>query len=170
MKCLRLFESWEYWNKKAGIRQLINQKYFPERFGVFEVPTQSVASQLSDSDARVVTPEPEKVSIPIENESVMIAHEDLYPAESDREVHDQQGYTGTIKGKITSADYYNNVIEVKGSDGTYYSLRIFPDNLSSYGKTQVRTFMKKGNYISCICTVAGARELEIVSATFTRTK
>lgn len=31
LKELNKYESWEYWHKNAGIKQLLNQKYFPER-------------------------------------------------------------------------------------------------------------------------------------------
>lgn len=159
---LNKYESSEYWHKNAGIMQLLNQKYFPERS---EVPQQEEMNSVSALDE--ITNEVKQTTPSKSSETFSVTHEELYPDEEDRASHDFQSYTDPINGVISHSDYFNNILEVRGDDGELYALRIFPQNLSTYAMGQVRYFMRKGNRISCIATVAGARELEIVAIKFT---
>ena len=159
---LNKYESWEYWHKNAGIMQLLNQKYFPEGSEVLQLEGIDSVSVIDEIANEVKQTTPSKSP-----ETFSVTHEELYPDEEDRASHDFQSYTDPINGIISHSDYFNNILEVRGDDGELYALRIFPQNLSTYAMGQVRYFMRKGNRVSCIATVAGARELEIVAAKFT---
>jgi hypothetical protein len=164
---LNKYESSEYWHKNAGIVQLLNQKYFPKKFESTQLNESYVDSGGVDSVDYGNDPILRRQTKTMALETFSVTHEELYPDEEDRASHDFQSYTDPINGIISHSDYFNNILEVRGDDGDLYALRIFPQNLSTYAMGQVRYFMRKGNRISCIATVAGARELEIVAAKFT---
>ena len=159
---LNKYENWEYWHKSSGIIALLNEKNFPKPKPIVKEEKNEWDSIVSAIKAKTKT----KV-VNTTTETFSVNHEELYPEDDERASHDFQSYTTPITGIISYSDYFNNIMEVRGDDGDLYALRIFPENLSTYAKSQIRYFMRKGNRIRCIATLAGARELEIVSATFT---
>jgi hypothetical protein len=178
---LNRYEGWEYWHKSAGIQTLLYKKFVAPTeatsmdSAVIEPATYSAPSeQYVDSvgssgeiyhwNSQLRRYELERKSTP---KTFSLEHADLYPDESERAGHDYQSYTQPISGTIKYADFHNGILEVNGDDGDLYALRIQPENLPTSQLSDVRYFMKAGNRIKCVCTVAGARELIIVSVTFT---
>ncbi len=51
LKELNKYESWEYWHKNAGIKQLLNQKYFPERSQVLNQEAMDSISEMPGKPA-----------------------------------------------------------------------------------------------------------------------
>lgn len=159
---LNKYKDWAYWHKSAGIQSLLYKK--------FVNPDVQADSSVVEYDPPTVNPEP--VSVPVTTpvstpKTFSLEQTDLYPDSEDRANQDYQTYTKPIVGTIKYADFYNGVLEVNGEDGELYALRLLADNLPTSLKSDVRYFLKAGNKIWCICTVAGARELEIVQVKLT---
>lgn len=173
---LNKYESWEYWHKNSGIISLLNNKYLSDNTGPVSTNTDSelteAIEELEPSKTSLTTPGSVLNTQSMETNvtKFSITHEELYPDLTDRDSHDFQTYTDQIAGTIQYADFYRGVLEVKSDDGQLYALRLIPDELPTSLKSDVRYFMRAGNRIACIATVAGARELIIVSATFTSNK
>ncbi|WP_256014171.1 hypothetical protein [Desertivirga xinjiangensis] len=162
---LNKYEDWEYWHNSAGIKSLLYKKFVEKK----ESGTDSTAVEYvplttsSNPEPAAQQPQiPEK-----EVKTFSLEQTDLYPDPADRANQDYQTYTQPISGTIKYADFYHGVLEVNGDDGELYALRLLPDNLPTSLKSDVRYFMKAGNRIWCVCTVAGARELVIVQVKFT---
>jgi len=158
---LNKYEDWEFWHKSVGIVSLLNHKYELQNTDSTAVDTVENFSAVQNLE---VQPEPQPN---VEPKTFSLGHEDLYPDPDDRANHDYQSYTKPISGVIKAADFYHGTLEVACDDGDYRALRLIPDNLPTSLKSDVRYFMKAGNKIQCVCTVAGARELEIVQVKFT---
>ena len=109
-----------------------------------------------------------EVTLPAKkSKTFTVTMDDLYPDPKTQKSLGYMGFTEPISGVIKAANFYHGSLEVQGDDGDYYALSIHPDDLSTYLKSDLRYFMKPGNRISTVCTVEGARVLQIVNATFT---
>lgn len=109
-----------------------------------------------------------EVKLPVKKpKTFTVTMDGLYPDPKTRKSLGYMGFTEPISGVIKAANFYHGSLEVQGDDGDYYALSIHPDDLSNYFKSDLRYFMKPGTRISTVCSVEGARVLQIVNATFT---
>ncbi|HEY0772173.1 MAG TPA: hypothetical protein VGD31_17755 [Sphingobacteriaceae bacterium] len=192
---LSKYQSWEYWHEHSGTRPLLVNTFIKTNENASltsQVTSSNIVAPmrrdpLADMPARDLSipddgPVADSVGAPGElyrwnsktrqhelisspkSRSLILTQTDLYPDPEERADQDYQGYTQQIKGIIKAADFYNGTLEVQADD--YYALRVEPVNLPTSLKSELRYYLKPGNRISVVCTRAGARELIIVSGTF----
>ena len=89
---------------------------------------------------------------------------DLYPSEAERISLDPNHFN--INGVIIDANFDAGAIRVK-TDDEELDVQFNSFNMSSAKANDLRLAIKRGSSIKSICTRAGARTLDLVSATIT---
>lgn len=161
---LNKYQDWHYWHKDGGIMKLFSAHFVEDKSNTVNIDSiVKVQSTIANQTTPVTTPAKTIASTPPSNPTYDFTIEDLYPLEEDRQRVNPT--RTTVNGIIGDVNFLGGVMQVASDEGETFTVQFYPMNGSSYTFNQLHLALKAGNRIKSVCAIAGANNLDLVSAT-----